>query len=239
MDPHRIRATAERFKTLPEERRRRFKVVRGHLSYGIHEFLPQGATYITMLRDPVSRFLSSYSFILRRPLHPLHWKLKKAGVGIEDFMQYTLHRQNLQCRVIAGVGEGGTCDEQTLAVAKENLTRSFSVVGLSERFQESLVLIATTFGWNIPYYENRKVSKVRPALEPRLVQMIQDHNQLDMQLYEFGRERFEKDLREKKGQMEETMTSAGSITKPGSMETFWQSTVGTSRFLISKLASAL
>jgi hypothetical protein len=239
MDTHRIRATVERFRTLPEERRRRIKVVRGHLLYGIHEYLPQGATYITMLRDPVARFLSSYSFILRRPLHPLHRKLRQKGVGVEDFLHYTSHRQNLQCRVIAGVGEVGTCDEQTLATAKENLTRSFSVVGLSERFQESLILIATTFGWNIPYYENRKVSKVRPALEPQLVQLIQDHNRLDIQLYEFGKERFEKDLREKKDQMEETMRNAKSITKPGSMETFWQSTVGTGRFLISKLASAL
>ncbi len=50
----RAHATAERFKTLSEERRRRLRVVRGHAVYGIHEFLPQGATYITMLREPVA-----------------------------------------------------------------------------------------------------------------------------------------------------------------------------------------
>jgi hypothetical protein len=31
IDAHQIRATAERFKSLPERRRRRFRVVRGHL----------------------------------------------------------------------------------------------------------------------------------------------------------------------------------------------------------------
>src|SRR5919108_6323105 len=97
MDPYRIRATAERFKRLPETRRRRLRVVRGHMLYGIHEFLPQGATYITMLRDPVARVLSSYYFILRRPLHPLHRKMKKERLSVEDYLRLTPHRQNFQC----------------------------------------------------------------------------------------------------------------------------------------------
>jgi len=77
--------------------RRRLLVVRGHLFYGIHEFLPQGATYITMLREPVVRLLSSYYFILRRPLHPMHRKLKKECLGVEDYIRLTPRRQNLQC----------------------------------------------------------------------------------------------------------------------------------------------
>ena len=44
MDPYRIRATPERLKRLPEGRRRRLRVVRGHMFYGVHECLPQGAT---------------------------------------------------------------------------------------------------------------------------------------------------------------------------------------------------
>src|SRR5205823_8424847 len=68
IDPHGIRATPERFKTLSERRRRQLRVVRGHMVYGIHEFLPQCASYMSMLRHPVARLLSAYSFILRRPL---------------------------------------------------------------------------------------------------------------------------------------------------------------------------
>src|SRR5206468_6211437 len=112
MDPYRIRATAERFKRLSEQRRRHIRVVRGHLYYGLHEFLPQGATYITMLREPVARFLSSYYFILRRPLHPLHWKLKKERLGVEDYLRLVTHRHNFQCRLIAGVKDKLVNDEQ-------------------------------------------------------------------------------------------------------------------------------
>lgn len=39
---------------------------------------------------------------------------------------------------------GADCDERLLEVAKENLTKSFSVVGICERFEESLILIAKT-----------------------------------------------------------------------------------------------
>jgi hypothetical protein len=154
MDPYRIRATPQRLKRLPERRRRQLRVVRGHLFYGIHEFLPQGATYITMLRDPVARFLSSYYFILRRPLHPLHRKLKRERLGIEDYLRLIPHRHNLQCRLIAGVEDTAITGERLLDMAKENLTKSFSVVGICESFEQSSILMAKTFGWEVPFYEN-------------------------------------------------------------------------------------
>jgi hypothetical protein len=238
IDPHRICATPERFKTFSEQRRRRLRVVRGHMFYGIHEFLPQGATYITMLRNPVARLLSAYSFILRRPLNPMHRKLKRGRVGVEAFIRLTPNRQNLQCRMLAGV-EDVTCDQRVLDIAKENITKSFSVVGLCERFEESLMLIAKTLGWEIPYYENRKVSKVRPALEPGVVSMIQEHNRFDMELYEFARNRFEDTLHTKEDVMRQALAALHSIPKPGPMKRFCYSTVGASRFLASKIRSAL
>ena len=125
MDPHRIRATAERFKRLPEGRRRRFHVVRGHLFYGIHQFLPQGATYITMLREPVARLLSSYYFVLRRPLNPLHRKLKKEGLGVEDCIRLFPDR-NTQCRFIAEL-DRAIADERLLT-RRKRILNSLSVV---------------------------------------------------------------------------------------------------------------
>ena len=78
---------------------------------------------------------------------------------MEDFIRLTPHRQNLQCSLIAGIKNDGTCDERTLDQAKRNLADSFSAVGICERFEESLVLFAEIFGWQVPFYENRKVSK--------------------------------------------------------------------------------
>jgi Galactose-3-O-sulfotransferase len=239
IDPFRIRATAERLKQLPERRRRHLRVVRGHLFYGIHKFLPQGATYITMLRDPVPRLLSTYYFILRRPLHPMHRKLQKERVGVEDFIRLTPHRQNLQCRFIAGIGNGEVCDERVLDIAKENLARSFSVIGLCERFEESLMLMAKRFGWEVPFYKNRKVSKSHPMVEPELVDFIREHNRLDVELYEFGKKLFEQRLCENEEAVKEGLATLRAIRRPGILEGFCQSSVRAGRFLLNKIASAI
>jgi hypothetical protein len=61
-------------------------------------------------------------------------------------------------------------------MAKQNLTRSFRVVGLCERFQESLLLMRASFGWEVPLYENRKVAKNRAALKPDVIDAIGEHN---------------------------------------------------------------
>ncbi len=239
MDPYRIRATPERLKRLPEGRRRRLRVVRGHLFYGIHECLPQGATYITMLRDPVPRALSAYYFILRRPLHPLHWKLKRERLRVEDCLRLFPQRHNLQCRLIAGVKDTAIADERLLDIAKENLTRSFSVVGISERFDESLMLIATTFDWEIPLYKNCKVSKARPQIDPGTVEMIRDHNRLDVELYEFGKGLFEESLQKKEAAVREGLAALRALPTRGAVEGFCKSTLGAGRFFVNKIASAV
>ena len=50
MGPDRIRATPERLKRLPEERRRRLRVVSGHLFYGIHDATAGRYLYHNALR---------------------------------------------------------------------------------------------------------------------------------------------------------------------------------------------
>jgi len=239
MDPYRIRATPERLQKLSERRRRSLRMVRGHLYYGIHEFLPQGATYFTMLREPVARFFSSYYFIQRRPLHPMHRKVTTERIGVEDFIRLTPRRHNLQSSLIAGIRNNGKCDDRILDKAKENLAKSFSVVGISERFEESLMLMAKTFDWEISFYENRKVSKTRPQIDPRAVEMIRDHNRLDLELYEFGKGLFEEGLQKKEAAVREGLAALRTLPKPGSVEGFCSSTLGAGRFLVNKIASAV
>jgi Galactose-3-O-sulfotransferase len=239
IDPHRIRATTERLKRLPEERKRRLRVVRGHLPYGIHEFLPQGATYITLLREPVARVLSAYYFVLRRPLNPLHRKLKRERLRIEDCLRLFPDRQNLQCRFIAGVEHTAINDERLLEIAKENLARSFSVVGLSERFEESLMLMARTFAWEIPFYENCRVAKTRPEINPSTVEVIRDHNRLDLELYEFAKGLFQEKLQKNEAAVREGLAALRTLPKPGSVERFCNSTLGAGRFLVNKIVSTV
>jgi len=213
----------------------------GHidLANDIFRYMPVRYVAITMLREPVARFLSAYYFLQRRPLHPMHRKVKSERIGVEDFIRLTPQRQNLQCSLIAGIKSPGKCEESTLEIAKENLAKSFSIVGLSERFEESLMLIAKTFQWEIPFYENRKVAKTRPKVEANAVDMIKEHNRLDLELYEFGKGLFQAKLAEKQKEVNEGLAEFRALPKPSSVESIYRSTVGAGRFIMTKIASAV
>ena len=47
----------------------------------------------------------------------------RATPETEDYIRLIPHRQNLQCRLIAGIGNGEGCDERALDTAAETLTR--------------------------------------------------------------------------------------------------------------------
>ena len=44
----------------------------------------------------------------------------------------------------------------------------------------------------VPFYENRKVAKNRPAVEPSVIGAIGGHNCFDIELYDFAKKLFEK-----------------------------------------------
>ncbi len=239
INPYRIKASVERLAQLPEKRRRRLRVVRGHVCYGIHRSLPQGATYITLLREPVARVLSAYHFVLRRPLHPLHRRLKRERLAVDDCLRLFPQFQNLQCRAIAGLGDTAPCDERLLDVAKQNLTKSFGTVGISERFEESLILISSTFGWELSFYENRRVAKSHPRIEPQLEALIREHNSLDEDLYEFAKTLFENALRQKAQAVKEGLAILGATPRPRALNRSWQSGISAAKFIANKIVSAV
>ena len=62
--------------------------------------------------------------------------------------------------------------------------------------------MAKTFGWEVPFYENQEVLKSRPMVEPMLVDLIREHNCLDVELYEFGKSCLNKACAKRRTQLE-------------------------------------
>ncbi len=94
----------------------------------------------------------------------------------------------------------GTCTPALLEQAIANLERHFCVVGLQERFDESVVLLRRALGWKIPpLYRRRNVGR-RPSAEAGLsaetLRIVQEHNALDLQLYEYALARLERTIHE-------------------------------------------
>jgi hypothetical protein len=107
---------------------------------------------------------------------------------------------NLQTRMLAGLcGQTGTLSAaEMLGCAKRNL-RSCTVVGLAERFDETVLLLRKAYGWRMPFYVRSNIGKHRPhnkSVPADALRQIEAANQLDIVLYEYARELFEAQVRQ-------------------------------------------
>jgi hypothetical protein len=85
-----------------------------------------------------------------------------------------------------------------LEVAKTNLRDHFAAVGITERFDASVLLMAQVSGWRDPFYVSQKVTRSRPArgeVPATTVDLIAGYNTLDSELYAFGLELHERAVR--------------------------------------------
>lgn len=187
------------FRELGETQKAGISLLRGHMIFGLHEFMPGASTYFTVLREPVERVVSFLYHIRRRPFEGVRCDHLSLIELLESRQISTM--DNGQTRMLAG-GEQyeypfGECTDELLQVAKRNLRESFSVVGLFEHFDETLLLLQRTFGWQNLYYVRENVSPGRPSsdeLPVATVDLIAEHNRLDLQLYEYARRLFEEQV---------------------------------------------
>lgn len=192
------------FREMSAAERLRFKVMQGHMSYGLHEFMSHDYAYITMLRDPLRRVVSDYAFVTSNKLHPLYERVKDMSFGDYISSGMTGQLENGQTRLIAGDCETGDIGIPTVRPigegdfqrACENLERHFPVVGLLERFDESLLLMRETLGWRQPFYvrENVTVKNAKPRLNTKDLQIAREQNEFDIKLYAYAVERLNRDI---------------------------------------------
>jgi hypothetical protein len=173
---------------------KKVKCIQGHMPFGVHEYFSQSSTYITLLRDPVDRVISEYYFIRSIPSHSLHETVSK--MALKEFQEEERNK-NAQTRYILGSGIGKTLTADDLAEAKQNLQDYFSIVGITEMFNESVFLMGREFGWKHVNYRKKNVTKNRPSkaeLSENLIEKMKENNELDIELYKFGKQLLEEKL---------------------------------------------
>jgi len=192
------------------EKKKKIGLITGHIGWGIHRELKEQVRYLTVLREPVERVISMYNHIKRSEAHPNHCEVSR--MSIEDYVRSGIDEaaQDSQTRFLSGVkwdyelagkddliGTGDCTKQEMLDAAKQNLLKHIDVVGLSERFDETLILIRQVFGWRDTYYSNFNVGKAGVKKAKPVVKgydIIAEHNALDIELYRFARESFDQRL---------------------------------------------
>lgn len=198
-----VQDSVNRLRAMTEAERRDITCVQGHMPFGIHQFLPRPARYLTILREPTARMVSDYYFARNTPEHSLHAEVNGKRMSLRDFIEMREQQGlgNLTCRSLSGLANWDDlaaspreCTPAMLDAAKRNLEKHFAVVGLTERFDESLLLVADAFGWPDMSYARENVTRNKPRAAPiadDALQAMHRYHGLDMQLYEYARQRFE------------------------------------------------
>jgi hypothetical protein len=165
----------------------KFDFVSGHFnSMQWRQILPDGRQF-AFLRDPVQRVVSLFNH-LRTHDNP---ELNKMSLYDWVAGNHSMQADNHQVRIIGSVevpfGKVGVAE---LERAKSILDSEFDTVGITERFDESFLLIRKRLGWDGMFYvsKNKLRRSVDKAyeLDERTVALIRERNKWDIQLYEYA-----------------------------------------------------
>lgn len=178
------------------------RLICGHFDMSLSKRLPADTQYFTLLRDPIERAISHYHHYRRMTddaIHPLAMRSTLAqwvsACGLVEMDNGQTRRfageMNLPC---------GRVTPQILDRAKKNLAARFAVVGLTERFDETLMLLQQTFGWSAYGFLSRNIGKNRPPrsqVDTATLETIAECNRYDLNLYQYAEALFEQALNER------------------------------------------
>lgn len=134
--------------------------------------------YFTMMRDPIARYLSH-----------LNWQknLMNMGWTIESFTEEP-YNDNWQAYRIAG--------ERNLDKAKDIMTKKFGLIGMVEKYDETMLLLKAAMGdpdadfryeeANIKHYNGQayRFDQLSAAMQEKVIA----NNAIDIELYRFLKE---------------------------------------------------
>ena len=155
------RLSTKEFIELSEIERKKIKLLKGHMLFGLHEYLYGESKYITFLRKPENRVVSLYYYLKNKPNYKIRNEIPIDTLTFDDFVKDInipeLH--NAQIRLISGL-EHGT-EKEMLDQALLNLDAHFSFVGLQEQFDTSIIMLSNLYKWGIPYYKSLNKGKYK------------------------------------------------------------------------------
>ena len=168
------------------------KLIQGHLKYGIHNHFHRRAKYFAIIRDPINRVLSTYYYVLSQKNNPQNLSTSNNQMTIYDYVQSGVNPFliNGQTQLISG--KTGNIEnpiiksEELFSLAKENIANDFLFLGITEMFDETILILKNMLGWHMPYYSIANRTKNKPnydAVNPTIISFIKEHNQLDIKLY--------------------------------------------------------
>jgi len=164
-----------------------FTICSGHFPHGVHGVLDRPARYITLVRDPVAREISSYNY------HYQNGVLDESE-SLGDLLSQGRLLDNPQTRMLAGpAAMRGSCTEDTFNQAQTNLERDFAIVGVTEHAHDFLGAVLGLLAFPAVRYVHRRVTAIRRIESPdaTLTHLLQQVHAWDLRLHRTCQERWQ------------------------------------------------
>lgn len=176
----------ETLRHLPLQQRAGFRLVVGHFRFGVHEWLPQESTYISVIRHPVSRVLSHYLYLVKNGSPSIYERDRL--LSPEEYMekQCSVDMDNAMVRYFGGIDDTefppGTLGPEQYEKAICHMRTRFAYVGLQETSQGAFDALCRHFAWTSATHLER-VNLATDALEltkqEHLRIVVEYHNRWD------------------------------------------------------------
>jgi hypothetical protein len=177
-----------------------YKLIQGHIPYGTHLNLGlRSARYFSFLRNPVERHFSDVAHGLRDNTHGFHallTVLEEKPLGWASVADQAIYYRNPATHYLSGVFFTKDVDHSDFQRAAQAVIEC-EFVGLAERFNESILIMARKLGWSQVVYEKRNVSPnpLKQAITPESRKVCAARLLFDIALYQIACERFEEEAR--------------------------------------------
>ncbi|MEQ9233777.1 sulfotransferase family 2 domain-containing protein [Coleofasciculus sp. E2-BRE-01] len=163
--------------------------ISGHVNFNldIWNVYHSQYAYVTVLRDPVNRYISQYFFdAFKKSEHA------RVNEDLEDFIKLKRGKKRGYSYITYLAGSANHSNWsmiERIQTAKNNLSK-FQVVGFLENMDVFVSVFKSKFGLNIrvPYKNKNPVS--HPKIDGNMVDKIRKICEPDIELYEYARETF-------------------------------------------------
>jgi len=198
-----LQRSVDYLRSMSGRERNKITCLKGHMPFGAHRLFNKPSVYVTMLRHPYERAVSEYYFARNTPNHGLYDLVRGGNMSLEAFLDLRKEQglANIYCRLLGEAFDWGNLADLpvkvcpgALDVAKRNINEHFSVVGLTECFDASLLMMKNLLNWGDVSYVRRNVTANKPPRTSYTKQQrkaLFDFTDLDMELYTFAKTNFE------------------------------------------------
>lgn len=192
-----VQASIDHLRSMSKAEREKVRCLKGHVPFGIGQWLKSPVKYISMLRNPVARLVSDYNYAASAPEHILFKRVNEEDMSLIQFVEMRTQSGlgNLYTRMLSGCVNWDNIalskallSQPELESAKENV-RKCAVVGITERFDESILVFKKELGWSSCRYVRDNVTRFerisRHEVSSDVEEAIKEYNRLDMELYQY------------------------------------------------------